>query len=84
LQAAGGAGLIAFSGPNQPQQWKHFYDDWFRRQGWQTATDWQVVGQAWYAKFLAKGGNGAIDVRFGPDGRGGLNGLMMITPPGTR
>ena len=44
LQAAGGAGLIAFSGPDQPEQWKHFYDDWFRRQGWQAVTDWQPVG----------------------------------------
>jgi hypothetical protein len=84
LRAAEGAGLIAFSGPERPQQWKLFYDNWFRRQGWQTMTDWQPVGPAWYAKFVAKDGGGAVDVRFGPDGRGGLSGLMMITPPGAR
>jgi hypothetical protein len=84
LRAAEGAGLIAFSGPEHPQQWKLFYDNWFRRQGWQTMTDWQPVGPAWYAKFVAKDGGGAVEVRFGPDGRGGLSGLMMITPPGAR
>jgi hypothetical protein len=81
LRAAGGAGLVAFHGPNHPQDWKRFYDDWFRRQAWRTVTDWQPAGAAWYAKFAATDGGGAVDVRFGPDGRGGLSGLLMMTPP---
>jgi len=81
LRAAGGGGLVAFHGPNHPQEWKHFYDDWFRSQAWQTVVDWQSAGAAWCAKFAPPDGNGSVDVRFGPDDRGSLSGLLMITPP---
>ena len=80
LQAVDGAGLTAFDGPYQPEAWKRFYADWFRRQAWPTATAWQPAGAAWYAKFAATD-RGTVDIQFGPDGRGGLSGLLMIAPP---
>ena len=80
---AGGSGITAFDGPNAPEQWKRFFGDWFQRQGWRTSADWQATGPAWYAKFAAHG-RGAVDLHFGPDGRGGLSGLLMVTPSETK
>ena len=81
---AGGSGITAFDGPYHPEDWKRFFDDWFRSQAWRTVTDWQSSGSAWYAKFAAADGRGAVDIRFGPDGRGGLSGLLMMAPPETK
>jgi hypothetical protein len=80
---ATGTGLVAFSGSSHPEDWKTFYDDWFRRNGWQTVTAWQPSGGAWYAKY-AKTDGGSVDIRFSPDDRGGQSGLLMITPPVAR
>ncbi len=82
LQTAGG-GLIAFGGPCRPEEWKRFYDDWFRSQDWRSATGWRPADGAWCARFTSDAG-GAVDVRFGPDGRGGLSGLFMVTRPAAR
>lgn len=84
LSATGGGGIVAFSGPDQPAEWKWFYDDWFSRQKWQPVADWQPVGNAWYAKFALPDRGDAVDIRFGPDGRGGASGLLMLTPGGPR
>ncbi len=81
---AGGAGIAAFHGPIHPEEWKRFFDDWFRSRGWQAATGWQATGAAWCAKFAAADGGGAVDVRFGPDDRGGSSGLLMMTSPGAK
>lgn len=69
--------IVAFSGPNRPEDWKKFYDNWFSHQGYQPTT-WRQVGSAWYAKFLGHGDS--VDVRFGPNERGDLSGLWMMTP----
>ncbi len=68
--------IVAFSGPNRSEDWKKFYDDWSSQQGYQK-TDWRQVGSAWYAKFLKPGDS--VDVRFGPNERGDLSGLWMMT-----
>jgi len=79
IRSAGGGGIVAFGGPDRPAQWRRFYNDWFARQGWQAAATWQPTGAAWYAKFAEPEGGDSIDIRFGPDGRGGLSGLLMVT-----
>ena len=76
MSAADGR-IIAFGGPDQTDEWKRFYDDWFSHHGYQTAT-WRQVGSAWCAKFAGQGD--LVDVCFGPDGRGGLRGLLVMTP----
>jgi hypothetical protein len=81
---AAGGGIVTFSGPNRPAEWKKFYSDWFASRKWRPVTNWQPMGSAWYAKFAAPVGGDAIDIRFGPDGRGGLSGLMMITAGATK
>ena len=74
--------IIAFRGPDCPSEWKGFYDDWFASQGGQRAAPWRLVGSAWCAKFSDRGE--WIDVRFGPDGQGGLSGMLMTTPDHSR
>ncbi|MBU4270553.1 MAG: hypothetical protein KKE86_06130 [Planctomycetes bacterium] len=85
MQAVGGGGIVAFGGPDRPDRWKRFHDDWFARQGWRPTVPWRQTGNAWYAKYNAPDDiGGAVEVRFGPDGRGGLSGLLMITPHESR
>lgn len=77
LSAAGG-GIISFSGPDRPTEWKQFYDNWFAQQGGHQTAGWQSAGQAWHAMFTTT--EDSVDIRFGPDARGGLSGLLMLTP----
>jgi hypothetical protein len=79
---ATGGGIITFSGPDRSVEWKNFYDEWSAYQGWQQVASWQPTGAAWYAKFAAP--DDLIDIRFGPDGHGGLSGLLMMTPQESR
>ncbi len=82
---AGGGGIVAFGGPDRLDRWKRFHDDWFADQGWRQSVHWRSAGKAWYAKYVAPDYiGGAVEVRFGPDGRGGLSGLLMITPRQSR
>jgi hypothetical protein len=80
LSAADGGKIVTFAGPNRPGEWKGFYDGWFARQGWEPVGGWQPIGAAWYAKFAMPGQRGAVELRFGPDGRDGLSGLMLLSP----
>ena len=85
IRAVGGGGIVAFGGPDRPDRWKRFHDDWFAGQGWRQSVSWRSAGKAWYAKYVAPDYiGGAVEVRFGPDGRGGLSGLLMITPRQSR
>jgi hypothetical protein len=76
---AEGTRTVALSGPDRPGQWKRFYDEWFMRQGWRSAASWRPFGAAWRARFAAPDRGGLVDIHFGPDGRGGLSGLLLIT-----
>ncbi len=75
--SASGFGIIAFGGSGQVAEWKQFYSDWFTDQRWRPVANWQAIDLAWHTKFAASGDS--VDIRFGPDGRGGLSGLLMIT-----
>ena len=50
---AGGGRTVALSGPDRPERWKRFYEDWFARRGWRPAASWRSFGAAWYARFAA-------------------------------
>ena len=76
MSAADGR-IIAFSGPDQTDQWKQFYDGWFAHTGCKPAS-WRQMGTTWCAKFAGQGD--LVDVCFGPDGHGGLRGLLVMTP----
>ena len=84
MRVADGGAMVAWNGLAQPEQWKRFYDEWFARQGWKSATAWQAAGAASYAKYAAPQSDprGAVDIRFGPNGRGGWSGLLIATPKG--
>lgn len=82
MRVAGGGRMTAFQGPPQPETWMLFYDQWLRKRGWSASLGWSETAGARAARFTKSGdpAAGAIDVRFGPDGRGGLSGLLMVTP----
>ncbi len=81
LRADRGGGITAFSGPDRPDEWRRFYDQWAAQQGWRPVGAWQAIGAAWYAKFAPPGsGGGTLEIRFGPDGRGGSSGVLIFGP----
>jgi hypothetical protein len=78
LRADRGGGITAFTGTGRTDQWRRFYDQWAAQQGWRPVGAWQAIGAAWYAKFAPPGsGGGALEIRFGPDGRGGSSGVLI-------
>jgi len=80
--AAEGCGIVAFSGPDEPDAWKRSYDEWFAGRSWRQSTAWRKIGKAWYARYVSPdSADYAVEVRFGPDAGGGLRGVLMITPP---
>jgi len=82
LSAADGSGIVSIQGFQGILEWKQFYNEWFSRRGW-TSSGWRAVHDIWSTKFSDSEGN-SIDIRFGPDGRGGLSGLLMTAPPERR
>ena len=79
LEVADGEGTVAFRGPDRRRDWRRFYDDWFARHDWKTATTWQTTDNAWYAKFATCDGQTSADVCFNPDNRGQCSGLLVLT-----
>jgi len=85
LRATDGGGITAFTGGRDIGAWIAFYDDWAKKTGWQRTTDWQCLGAARHARFAAPDADGrTLDLRFGPDPRGGTSGLLMVSPPASR
>jgi hypothetical protein len=81
MRVAGGGGIVAFGGPRLPDAWMAFYDGYFRKRGWKPDGRWQKRGDRWSGRFCEgpAPNAGAVDVQFGPDDRGGMTGLLMIT-----
>ena len=82
MRVAGGGGIVALRGPLRPSAWKSFYDQYFQKRGWKPEGPWQKRGSRWSGRYREGPAPdaGAVDVQFGPDDRGGMTGLLMITP----
>ena len=81
IEANDGEAITAFTGPNEPEQWRQSFDRWFAERNWRPPAAWRKIGKAWYIKYVSPDSDDcAVEVSFGPDGRGGLSGLLMITP----
>ena len=82
MRVAGGGGIVAFRGPLEPRAWKVFFDQDFRQRGWKPDGPWQKRGSRWSGRYREgpAADAGAVDVQFGPEERGGMTGLLMITP----
>lgn len=81
IEANDGEAITAFTGPNEPEQWRRSFDRWFAERNWRQTAAWRKIGKAWYIKYVSPDSDDcAVEVRFGPDARGGLSGLLMITP----
>ena len=85
MRVSGGGALVAFRGPSQAGGWKPFFDRRFRDRGWTAAGSWQRADSTWHLRYVRRADRRTqtVDVRFGPDGRGGTAGLVMIAPPQT-
>ena len=83
MQVAGGGAMVTFQGVAQVGAWKQFFDRWFSSHGWRPATGWRAAGSSWHVRYgPAAGDAGAsADVQFSPDSRGGLTGLVVLSPP---
>jgi len=82
MRVVGGGAMIGFEGPNEPDSWTRFYQRWFAGKGWEAVGQWQHADTAWYGRYAAAGRGPAatVDVRFAPDGRGRLTGLLIVSP----
>jgi len=82
MRVAGGGGIVAFRGPAEPRAWQVFFDQDFRQRGWKPEGPWQKRGSRWSTRYRdgSAPDAGTVEVRFGPDDRGGMTGLLMITP----
>jgi hypothetical protein len=82
LRASGGARIVAFAGPEQPDAWMRFYDAWFSQPDWKAQRAWQRIGPGRQARYVAANGHGlaTVDIRLGPDRGGQWTGLLIISP----
>jgi len=82
IRAVGGGAMVAFGGRPEPIAWRTFFDGWFREHEWTAVGSWRRSGSTWHLRYARTGDRPTemIDVQFGPDGRGRLAGLLMMTP----
>ncbi len=77
-----GGAMIGFEGPEEPETWKRFYQQWFVGRGWQAAAPWRESGANWVARYAAPAdaSGGTVDILFTPAGGGRLTGLILVSP----
>jgi len=82
IGAAGGGGMLSFRGPPEVETWKQFFDSWLGSRGWNAAGGWRQYGLNWHLHCEKdRAGSGwSMDIHFGPDGRGGQTGLVIVAP----
>lgn len=81
MRASGGGAMVAFNGEPQGGEWRAFFDRWFHQRGWRAVAKWTRSGSTWHARYARAADRPAqtVDVQFGPDGRGRLAGLLLVT-----
>ena len=79
----GGSSLAAFraSATTDTTVWREFYDRWARTAGYSISQPWTDSGGVWRVRLRrAKDATvEQVDIQFGPDGQGGLRGLITST-----
>jgi hypothetical protein len=81
MQVVGGGRTVAFAGPLEEGAWKEHFDRWSADHDWAPVGRWGRSGSFWHRRYVRSGGfeDQAVDVQFGPDGRGRARGLLMMT-----
>ncbi len=88
VRVASGERTIAFEGPPTSKTWIEFYRQWFRTHNWEAVGDWQQRGTSWYGRYVPptqdgeQNGGSSVDLHFGPNGRGGAGGLILVAVNG--
>jgi hypothetical protein len=77
VRTADGWEILGFRGTATTEEIKSFFDRQAAGRGVKPAGGWQSRGNAWHVKYVADD-NSAVEVRFGPDSRGELSGILMI------
>jgi hypothetical protein len=77
-----GGAMLSFRGPAEVETWKQFFDSWLADRGWRAVGNWRQYGLNWHLHSEKdRAGSGcSIDIHFGPDGRGGQTGLVIVGP----
>ncbi len=78
VRAEDGAQVLSFSGPARPRQWEEHFDRWYRGRGWTSPRGWQREGETRRARLHNRDRDARVDIQFGPDGRGGMTGLLIF------
>jgi hypothetical protein len=78
----GGGGMLSFRGPPEVESWKQFFDSWLAKHQWKVLSGWQQYGSNWgiRGEKSPPGRGETVEIHFGPDGRGGQTGLLVLTP----
>jgi hypothetical protein len=82
IRAVGGGATIGFEGPEEPESWRRFYEQWFAQHGWEATAPWMKSGANWIARYVASGdaATGTVEILFTPASDGRLTGLILIAP----
>ena len=80
IRRGGEPAVLAFYGPMgaDAQQWQHDFNQWATGAGIRVDSGWTIVGNEYSARFSRQFGDlrEQIDIQFGPDGQGGLRGMI--------
>ena len=80
IRRGGEPAVSAFYGPKgaNTQQWRHDFDQWATGAGIRVDSGWTIVGDDYSARFSRQISDlrEQIDIQFGPDGQGGLRGMI--------
>ena len=71
---------IALEGPQHPETWIEFYEQWFRTHNWRAEGEWRQSENSWHGRYRspATGGDAAVDLHFRSNGHGGAGGLIVV------
>jgi len=80
LRVEGGGGLIGLTGSGPEHEWRDFYDKWFDRHGWASASGWRLSSGIWHARY-ENDRLGCVDVQIVVDRPESLTGMLVVSPP---
>ena len=78
LRTVEGGALISLAGEARPQDWLHFFQEWFDQHGWSTSQDWQSMGGMWHGRFQNARQEFAVQIVVEPQDP--IHAVMAVTP----